>query len=237
MGWFNHQLGFFHWCDGVRWAKLVITVSESNVFFSFALPTQEPVESRGLLNCSRWWVVSNIFYFHPYLGKVPILTNIFELLFFFGKGGISGRFGKMFSRSAGTFNTRYLMTRRYPKKYELSCEFQDSSISHYCLSNLMYSHCFTSGFWLVSPCYYIFLTTKTIQPNPNPTPTSHPGFSPVFPPSGSLSRPWNQVNMEVKFSIPPYVSLLARSVATLEGVALQGDPQWRGGWMDGEGGR
>ena len=40
--------------------------------------------------------------------------------------------------------------------------------------------------------------------------------------SPSLSD-W-QVNMEVKFSIPPYVSLLARSVATLEGVALQGDP-------------
>ncbi len=25
-----------------------------------------------------WVVVSNIFYFHPYLGKVPILTNIFQ---------------------------------------------------------------------------------------------------------------------------------------------------------------
>ena len=24
-------------------------------------------------------VVSNIFYFHPYLGKIPILTNIFQL--------------------------------------------------------------------------------------------------------------------------------------------------------------
>ena len=23
-----------------------------------------------------WVVVSNIFYFHPYLGKIPILTNI-----------------------------------------------------------------------------------------------------------------------------------------------------------------
>jgi len=26
-----------------------------------------------------WVVVSNIFYFHPYLGKIPILTNIFQL--------------------------------------------------------------------------------------------------------------------------------------------------------------
>ena len=25
-----------------------------------------------------WLVVSNIFYFHPYLGKIPILTNIFQ---------------------------------------------------------------------------------------------------------------------------------------------------------------
>ena len=24
-------------------------------------------------------VVSNMFYFHPYLGKIPILTNIFQL--------------------------------------------------------------------------------------------------------------------------------------------------------------
>ena len=27
----------------------------------------------------KWVVVSNIFYFHPYLGKIPILTNIFQL--------------------------------------------------------------------------------------------------------------------------------------------------------------
>ena len=26
----------------------------------------------------NWAVVSNIFYFHPYLGKIPILTNIFQ---------------------------------------------------------------------------------------------------------------------------------------------------------------
>ena len=30
-----------------------------------------------MLNYS-WVVVSNIFYFHPYLGKIPILTNIFQ---------------------------------------------------------------------------------------------------------------------------------------------------------------
>ena len=27
----------------------------------------------------NWVVVSNIFYLHPYLGKIPILTNIFQL--------------------------------------------------------------------------------------------------------------------------------------------------------------
>ena len=26
-----------------------------------------------------WVVVSNMFYFHPYLGKIPILTNIFQM--------------------------------------------------------------------------------------------------------------------------------------------------------------
>ena len=29
-----------------------------------------------------WVVVSNIFYFHPYLGKIPILTNIFQMGWF-----------------------------------------------------------------------------------------------------------------------------------------------------------
>lgn len=43
----------------------------------------------------------------------------------------------------------------------------------------------------------------------------------------ALTQDLLKVNMEVKFSIPPYVSLLARSVATLEGVALQGDPQYQ----------
>ena len=27
---------------------------------------------------NSWVVVSNIFYFHPYLGKIPMLTNIFQ---------------------------------------------------------------------------------------------------------------------------------------------------------------
>jgi len=43
----------------------------------------------------------------------------------------------------------------------------------------------------------------------------------------ALTQDLLKVNTEVKFSIPPYVSLLARSVATLEGVALQGDPGYQ----------
>ena len=33
----------------------------------------------GGLSVPLWLVVSNICYFHPYLGKIPILTNIFPL--------------------------------------------------------------------------------------------------------------------------------------------------------------
>mmetsp|Transcript_51116 Transcript_51116/g.119711 ORF Transcript_51116/g.119711 Transcript_51116/m.119711 type:complete len:823 (-) Transcript_51116:164-2632(-) len=43
----------------------------------------------------------------------------------------------------------------------------------------------------------------------------------------SLSADLLKVNLEVRFSIPPYVSLLARSVATLEGLALKGDPNYQ----------
>eukprot|EP00448_Togula_jolla_P013946 CAMPEP_0170579030 /NCGR_PEP_ID=MMETSP0224-20130122/5770_1 /TAXON_ID=285029 /ORGANISM="Togula jolla, Strain CCCM 725" /LENGTH=846 /DNA_ID=CAMNT_0010902035 /DNA_START=10 /DNA_END=2550 /DNA_ORIENTATION=- len=43
----------------------------------------------------------------------------------------------------------------------------------------------------------------------------------------ALSQDLLKVNLEVRFKIPPYVSLLARSIATLEGVALQGDPGYQ----------
>ena len=39
-----------------------------------------PQEIAGLIGTIIYWVVvSNIFYFHPYLGKIPILTNIFQM--------------------------------------------------------------------------------------------------------------------------------------------------------------
>ena len=34
---------------------------------------------KGILEMTCWVVVSNMFYFHPYLGKIPILTNIFQM--------------------------------------------------------------------------------------------------------------------------------------------------------------
>ena len=37
------------------------------------------VESLLVLGCLFWEVLSNIFYFHTYLGKIPILTNIFQM--------------------------------------------------------------------------------------------------------------------------------------------------------------
>ena len=33
--------------------------------------------------------------------------------------------------------------------------------------------------------------------------------------------------MQIPFSVPPYMSLLARSTATLEGIALMGDPGYQ----------
>lgn len=43
----------------------------------------------------------------------------------------------------------------------------------------------------------------------------------------ALGQDLLQATLEIPFSIPPYVSLLARSVATLEGIALAGDPGYR----------
>lgn len=49
--------------------------------------------------------------------------------------------------------------------------------------------------------------------------------------------------LEIPFSVPPYMSLLARSVATLEGIALVGDENYQmvsqvgrraGGWVVGD---
>ena len=43
----------------------------------------------------------------------------------------------------------------------------------------------------------------------------------------ALSQDLLAATLEIPFSVPPYMSLLARSVATLEGIALLGDPNYQ----------
>jgi len=43
----------------------------------------------------------------------------------------------------------------------------------------------------------------------------------------ALGQDLLQATLEIPFSIPPWVSLLARSIATLEGIALAGNPNYR----------
>ena len=47
-------------------------------YHSIGLPTVGRLKPWRLVK-HHWLVVSNIFYFHPYLGKIPILTNIFQM--------------------------------------------------------------------------------------------------------------------------------------------------------------
>ena len=126
------------------------------------------------------------FLFPPLPGEGSHFDKYFWIVVFLEKGESQVASERCFSRSAGTFNTGYLMTRRYPKKYELSCVFQDSSISHYYLLNLLYSHFLTSGFWLVSLLLFISYKKRSnsTQPQP-PTPVNLPQFFqvPGFPKS------------------------------------------------------
>ncbi len=62
-----HLADFFRWLHGLdSWKKAWKRVTSKTCFF-FCLEFYNKV------------VVSNIFYFHPYLGKIPILTNIFQM--------------------------------------------------------------------------------------------------------------------------------------------------------------
>ncbi len=42
-----------------------------------------------------------------------------------------------------------------------------------------------------------------------------------------MSQDLLTATMEIPFSVPPYAALLARSVASLEGIALLGDPDYQ----------
>ena len=53
--------------------------------YPFTILNMQQISTKTLHRSMSWWkktawvVVSNIFYFHPYLGKIPILTNIFQM--------------------------------------------------------------------------------------------------------------------------------------------------------------
>ena len=42
-----------------------------------------------------------------------------------------------------------------------------------------------------------------------------------------MSQDLLKATMEIPFSVPPYAALLGRSVASLEGIALLGDPNYQ----------
>ena len=64
-------LGFF---NGVKYRYIDMPTHIERLFF-FGLV--EVVDQASYI-ISVWLVVSDIFYVHPYLGKIPILTNIFS---------------------------------------------------------------------------------------------------------------------------------------------------------------
>ena len=60
--------------------------------------------------------------------------------------------------------------------------------------------------------------------------TLPPCLSPLIPPQSPPAPPPQDLlsaTLEIPFAVPPYMSLLARSVATLEGIALAGDPDYQ----------
>ncbi len=64
LSWSTHLLRYCSFSlSWPFWGRLVLGGKKTTPFW---------VES------NHWVVVSNIFYFHPYLGKIPILTNIFQ---------------------------------------------------------------------------------------------------------------------------------------------------------------
>ena len=81
-----------------------------------------------------------------------------------------------------------------------------------------------------------------LRPSPSPSPSSPStayqqlpcaSFTSASPAALSLPPPLPctqdllAATLEIPFSVPPYMSLLARSVATLEGIALVGDPNYQ----------
>lgn len=76
------------------------------------------------------------------------------------------------------------------------------------------------------------------SPSPSPSPTAYQQLpcasftsaspaAPSLPPPLPCTQDLLAATLEIPFSVPPYMSLLARSVATLEGIALVGDPNYQ----------
>ena len=70
---------FFPECLFIQ--KCRTRVSCFKLICGFLYPNNWGIDSHYWMNISRWWL--QIFYFHPYLGKIPILTilrqyNIFQ---------------------------------------------------------------------------------------------------------------------------------------------------------------
>ena len=49
----------------------------------------------------------------------------------------------------------------------------------------------------------------------------------MLPRAQMLSQDLLNASLQIPFSVPPYMSLLARAVATLEGIALSGNPDYQ----------
>ena len=68
------SVDFFGGFQYEKWRGFVA----QNSFASFCHHHPKPLAFMiSMMNCFFWLMVSNVFYFHPYLGKIPILTPIF----------------------------------------------------------------------------------------------------------------------------------------------------------------
>ena len=67
---------FFRRAWTTRWVSKRLCMWELSSTTRHALMCYGSSNSRQM---NVWVVVSNIFYFHPYLGKIPNLTNIFQM--------------------------------------------------------------------------------------------------------------------------------------------------------------
>ena len=63
---------------GVSNAQVLATTFNATCRFCNSVIAESKMLNAGIVSVF-WLVVSNVFYFHPYLGKIPILTNSFQI--------------------------------------------------------------------------------------------------------------------------------------------------------------